>query len=110
MALRGPSTACLRLQELVERLATGTSPHLLAEPAVLLGLVAQLPLALAAYRLARLLLRCADAVSEFLAAEPSLAGQSALVAVRPLEPSLPRTTPACLAGFGRAPPRGAPSP
>jgi hypothetical protein len=54
------------IQESAERVVAGVSLHSLLEPAVLLGLAAQLPLALAAWLLARVLLRVADAVAVVL--------------------------------------------
>jgi hypothetical protein len=97
------------LQELVERLAAGLPAGQLVEPAVVLGLLVQLPLAVIAFRIARLLLRCADAVSEILSAQRRPAAPAVLVPVRPLEPALPPMTQASHTGFGRAPPGRAPS-
>lgn len=54
------------VQETAERAGSGISLHTLLEPAAVLGLLAQLPLAFAAWLLARVLLRAADAVTVIL--------------------------------------------
>jgi len=57
-------------QETAERIVAGISLHALLEPAVVVGLVSQLPLALVAWLLARLLLRAADTAAAILRRRP----------------------------------------
>jgi hypothetical protein len=92
-------------QELIERLAAGLPAHAFFEPAVYAGLVAQLPIALAAYLAARALLRVADAAARALAPRSAftlrpapLASPSAAIRVA--------STPLAFDRLGRAPPRG----
>jgi hypothetical protein len=101
-ALLPPLAFCA--QEVIERLAAGLPAHAVFEPAVFVGLAAQLPIALLAFLAARALLRVTDAAAR---------------ALRPLPPAPPLATlllapPASVAfagtsfGFdrhGRAPPR-----
>ena len=91
-------------QETAERLAAGVPLHTLLAPAVGAGLAAQLPLALAAWMLARLLLCAVDAVSAAFA-------RGSRPRIRPRRPRLHPTVteglrPRVLAlGYaGRAPP------
>lgn len=53
-------------QELIERLAAGLPAHAVFEPAVYTGLAAQLPIGIAAFFVARALLRVADATARAL--------------------------------------------
>jgi hypothetical protein len=63
-ALLPPFAFCA--QELIERLVAGLPAHAVLEPAVLVGLAAQLPIAFVAYFAARALLRVTDAASRSL--------------------------------------------
>jgi hypothetical protein len=92
------------VQEIAERVVAGVSLHSLLEPAVLVGLAAQLPLALAAWLLARLLLRAADAVAGVLRGRPLPEHRSSLRSFGAT--SVVRLRPRALAfGYaGRAPP------
>jgi hypothetical protein len=104
MALIGPFA--FLVQELAERLAAGLPVSAVLELAVLAGLLAQVPCAVLAYRLARWLLRAADVLAAAL-------GRSGPFAVSP--PGLPRPArdsapPRPLhrfTGHGRAPPLSA---
>jgi hypothetical protein len=91
-------------QEALERLLAGAELHGLLHPPVLVGLAAQLPFALAAYAVARLLLRCADAVAALLRSERLV---PCAAADAPIPASLPAPRPRLAdgSGFGRAPPR-----
>ena len=90
------------VQELLERVLAGLPAHSVFEPAVYMGLAAQLPLAVAAYLIARALLRGADAIAGRLAPRPWFNLRAALVVV----PSSGRIVHAPLAfdHLGRAPP------
>ena len=91
-------------QELIERLIAGLPAHAVFEPAVFVGLGAQLPIALGAYLAARALLRVADAAARALRTAPPLV-------LRPyalLVPSGAVASGGTSLGFdqpGRAPPR-----
>jgi hypothetical protein len=101
-ALLAPIAFCA--QELIERLVAGLPAHAVLEPAVLVGLVAQLPVAFVAYFAARALLRVTDAASRAL--RPTLAVTFAPVVLPAPRPSL--TQAGTSLGFdrpGRAPPR-----
>ncbi len=67
------------LQELIERLAAGLPPDAVLQPAVLAGLAVQLPLALLALGLARVLLSAADAIADVLAGPRASALRPALL-------------------------------
>jgi hypothetical protein len=58
-------------QELIERLAAGLPPHAVFEPAVYVGLAAQVPIAVAGFMVARALLRVADEAARALAPRPT---------------------------------------
>jgi hypothetical protein len=58
-------------QELIERLVVGLPAHAVFEPAVYVGLAAQLPVALVAFVAARALLRVADEAGRALAQRPA---------------------------------------
>jgi hypothetical protein len=91
-------------QELLERLAAGLPAHSVLAPAVYVGLAAQLPIAFAAYVIARLLLRVADeALRPLTTRRPTIPLPAALVPAGP--PG--HVSPASLAfdRLGRAPPR-----
>jgi hypothetical protein len=100
-ALIGP--LAFSLQELIERLAVDASPTALLQPAVLFGLLAQLPLALVAYGLAQALLRGADAVATAFASPRRVVASPGLLPVPAAEPALPRPAFAHV-GCGRSPP------
>jgi hypothetical protein len=91
-------------QELIERLAVGLPAHAVLEPAVYVGLAAQIPIALLGFLAARALLRAVDEAASGLAARPSFA-------LRPMPIPAPAgayaPAPAGLASRrrGRAPPR-----
>jgi hypothetical protein len=91
-------------QELVERLAAGLPAQAVLAPAVYAGLVAQLPVAVAAYLVARLLLRVADSAHRALAASRRdlrlRAGVVQAVGVALLVPA-----PLAFDHLGRAPPQ-----
>ncbi len=79
-ALLPPLAFCT--QELVERLAVGLPAHTVLEPAVYVGLAAQLPVAVLAFLAARTLLGVADEAARTLAPRP-------LVTLRPGSPGVP---------------------
>jgi hypothetical protein len=91
-------------QELIERLAAGLPAHALLEPAVYVGLAAQVPIAVAGFMVARALLRVADEAARALA--PRLA-----FGLRPAPATIPAVvfTPASSSDTprrpGRSPPR-----
>jgi hypothetical protein len=91
-------------QELIERVAAGLPAHALFEPAVYVGLAAQLPVACVAFFVARALLRLADEVALTLTPRPGIVSRAGLVA-SPLP--VPAFVHARLAfdRLGRAPPR-----
>jgi hypothetical protein len=91
------------VQEVLERVLAGLPAHAVFEPAVYVGLVAELPLAFAAYLGARALLRGIDAVGHMLLPGPALAPCPAPV---PLPSGLPALTcmPLAFDRLGRAPP------
>jgi hypothetical protein len=96
------------LQEFLERYCTaGVFPWwTVVEPSFWRGLVLQLPLGLAAYLIARLLLRTAKVVADAVAPRgttPSF-GRSATVVSPGDRLSLPRLAPLAAAAAGRAPP------
>jgi len=90
-------------QELIERLAAGLPAHAVLEPAVYVGLAAQLPIAFAGFLVARALVRAADEAADALVPRPTFAIRPTPVAAA-LRPSL---VPARLVfdRLGRAPPR-----
>jgi hypothetical protein len=90
-------------QELIERLVVGLPAHAVLEPAVYVGLAAQLPVAFAGLLVARALVRVADEAAGSLAPRPALTSRPTALAPAVPQPSL---VPARL-GFdrlGRAPP------
>jgi hypothetical protein len=91
-------------QELIERLVTGLPAHAVFEPAVYVGLGAQVPVAVLAFLGSRSLLRIADEAAHALAVSPLVVLQRPVQTVRALFSS---DTPARLAfdRLGRAPPR-----
>jgi hypothetical protein len=91
-------------QELIERLVAGLPAHAVLEPAVYVGLAAQLPIALAGFLAARSLLRVADEAAVALAPRPAFTLRPAALPARAAVPTL---HPARLAfePRGRAPPR-----
>jgi hypothetical protein len=101
-ALLPPLAFCA--QELIERLAAGLPAHAVLEPAVYVGLAAQLPLGLAAYLAARALLRAADAAAHALTPTLGFPLRPALLPVPAEEPGLTRS-PLVFDRLGRAPPR-----
>jgi hypothetical protein len=60
-------------QELIERLVVGLPAHAVLEPAVYVGLAAQVPIALAGFLAAHTLLRAVDEATSGLVARPSFA-------------------------------------
>ena len=96
------------LQEFLERYSmAGVFPWWTAvEPSFWRGLVLQLPLGLAAYLIARLLLRTAKVVADVVAARGARRSfaRSLTVAVPGDRLWLPRLTPLAAAAAGRAPP------
>ncbi len=91
-------------QELAERAMAGTGLEGLTHPAVLAGLLVQLPLAVLAYLAARALLRCADLVARALAGSAWPAPAPPLLAV-PSGTVAPLPARGVRVGQGRAPPR-----
>jgi hypothetical protein len=91
-------------QELIERIAAGLPAHAVLEPAVYVGLAAQLPVALAGYLAARALLRSADAAVRVLLPRVALAFRPLLLPLPVDEPGLARS-PLAFDRLGRAPPR-----
>jgi hypothetical protein len=90
-------------QELIERLVAGLPAHAVLEPAVYVGLAAQLPIAFVGFLVARALVRVADEAAHALVLRPASAARPI-----PLAPFVPQPSlvPARL-GFdrlGRAPP------
>jgi hypothetical protein len=101
-ALLPPLAFCA--QELIERLVAGLPAHAVLEPAVLVGLLAQVPIAFVAFLVARALLRVADAAAH--AARPQLPVAYAPALVLASRTHLPLSGTAL--GFdrpARAPPR-----
>jgi hypothetical protein len=95
------------IQEHVERLAvSGVFPaHLVAEPRFLLGLLLQIPFALAALVGARLLLRAARDLARGLAGRrPDGAAAEWLGAILPPSPDLPRRSVLAAGSSERGPP------
>jgi hypothetical protein len=90
-------------QELIERLAAGLPAHAVLEPAVYIGLAVQLPLGLAAYLAARVLLRTADAAAQALAPALAFPLRPALLGV-PTDARAAARTPLAFDRLGRAPP------
>jgi hypothetical protein len=91
-------------QEVIERLVAGLPAHTAFEPAVLVGLAAQLPIALVAYLAARALLRVADAAARAFHTIPTIPMRPATMVVPADAIALAGTA----FGFdrpGRAPPR-----
>jgi hypothetical protein len=90
-------------QELIERLVAGLPAHSVLEPAVWVGLAAQVPVALLAFLAARALLRVADEAARALVVHPTLRlrllphAAPAVIAPARIRPAFDR--------LGRAPPR-----
>ncbi len=95
------------VQEHLERLlAAGNASVLpIAEPTFLVGLVLQLPFALAALVLARLLLRTAERIGQALAQPRAQILRSALEVLDLPPLVLPRVRPLAFGTSGRGPPR-----
>jgi len=100
--------AAFALQEHLELLIhTGTLPFgATLEPTFLIGLGLQLPFALAAYGLARLMLRAAERIGAALrAGPPKPAGKRRVLRTWPSDLELPRLAPLIVGSSGRGPPR-----
>ena len=91
-------------QEFTERLAAGLSVHAIFEPAVYVGLAAQLPVACVAFFVARALLRLADEAAQTLAPRPGIVARGRLAA-SPLPVRAIVPTRLAFDRLGRAPPR-----
>jgi hypothetical protein len=91
-------------QELIERLAAGLPAHAVLEPAVYVGLAAQLPIALAGFLAARSLLRVADEAARAFAS-PHAPVPRPVADVAAVTPSAPRSSRLAFDRLGRAPPR-----
>jgi len=91
-------------QELIERLVAGLPAHAVMEPAVYVGLAAQLPIALLGFLAARALLRVADGATRALAPRPVFGPGAEMHSPSRVRPAL---VPSRLAfdRLGRAPPR-----
>lgn len=100
-ALVPPLAFCA--QELIERLVAGLPAHAVFEPAVYVGLAAQLPIAVAAYLVARSLLRVTDAAARVFAQRPDAPLRTPLLLV-PVETVGLARTPLAFERLGRAPP------
>jgi hypothetical protein len=101
-ALLPPLAFCA--QELIERLAAGLPAHAVLEPAVLVGLAAQLPVGLVALLAARALLRVADTAATALRTlPPPVVGRPVLLAAAPS--AVPTGTAFGFDRPARAPPR-----
>lgn len=102
------------LQEALERVAhDGTIPlHLFAEPAVVVGLVLQVPFALTGYLCGRLLLRVADRIGAVIrsAARGLRIGRSPIHARVADRDVVPLPAPPCGRATGRGPPVPVPLP
>jgi hypothetical protein len=92
------------VQELIERVAAGLPVHAILEPAVYVGLAAQLPVVCVAYFVARALLRLADEAARTLASRPGVVSKARLVASPLPVPPFVQTRLA-FDRRGRAPPR-----
>jgi hypothetical protein len=94
-------------QELLERLLAGAGVHpaFLAQPTFRIGLLLQLPCGLAAYAVARLLLRAASRLGAWLAGAAGGAHPAdGRRAPRPRAIALPRPSPLASGRCGRGPP------
>jgi len=91
-------------QEVLERVIAGVPAHAMLEPAVYVGLAAQVPIAALGFLAARAMLRVADEAVRALAGRP-------LLELRPALPALAAPLPLLVASrlafdrLGRAPPR-----
>jgi hypothetical protein len=92
-------------QELIERLAAGLPAHAVLEPAVFVGLAAQLPIALAGFLVARALLRVTDAAARALQPLPPPALLRHGILLVPASSVAPSGTSFGFDRPGRAPPR-----
>jgi hypothetical protein len=95
------------LQEHCERLLHQghLAPEAVMTPTFLLGLALQLPFAVLAYAIARMLLRAAEALARTFAARRPLTAQRAVSRPRPPRAiALPRTAPLARGYTGRGPP------
>jgi hypothetical protein len=99
-ALIGP--LAFLVQELAERLAAGLPVSAVLELAVLAGLVAQVPCALLAYKVAGWLLRAADVLAALARSRPPAVTPSGLP--RPSGESALLRPSHRFSGYGRAPP------
>jgi hypothetical protein len=101
-ALLPPLAFCA--QELIERLAAGLPAHAVFEPAVFVGLAAQIPIGIAGFLVARALLRVADAAARALRTlPPPLFGRTLVPATAPS--TAPPVSPFRFDRAARAPPR-----
>jgi len=91
-------------QELIERLVAGLPAHAVLEPAVYVGLAAQVPIAALGFLAARALLRVTDEATRALASPAVFALERMPLATAPAEPLLVSTRLAH-GRLGRAPPR-----
>ena len=91
-------------QELIERLAAGLPAHAVFEPAVYVGLAAQLPIALLGFLVARGLLHAADEAARGLVAGSVFVPRPVRVAV-PIVGAAPARARLAYDRLGRAPPR-----
>jgi hypothetical protein len=91
-------------QELIERLVAGLPVHSVLVPAVYAGLAAQLPIAIAAFFLARTLLRVADGARRMVATRPPAPLSQAVPVGAAGMPLLARA-PLAFDRLGRAPPQ-----
>ena len=94
------------IQELAERLAAGGEAVLtIGLPAVLIGLALQLPIALVAYALARLLLAASELVGAALAPPPQIRPRRIAPVPIPAEPLLPAISALASPETPRGPPQ-----
>jgi hypothetical protein len=96
------------VQEHVETLfRTGAAPiGTVVEPTFLPGLALQIPFAIAAYAIARALIRLADGVRALVSSRGHVPRRAARIAVRPASLAAPRSERYRWAHSGRAPPLG----
>jgi hypothetical protein len=92
-------------QEVIERLVAGLPAHAVFEPAVYAGLAAQVPVALAAYLVAKALLRVADKAREAFVPKIRDARFAAIALALCAPVSEPRIVRLAHGSRGRAPPR-----
>lgn len=92
-------------QELVERLVAGLPAHSVLEPAVFVGLAAQLPVAVAAYLLVRALVRVVDSAARAVSPVDCVLRFPSACLLSPATSPGPARAQLAFDRLGRAPPR-----